>query len=95
MAKKKERLEQAEIPGTERPVIKEIETAARAYRRIRDERMELTEQETAAKATLLLRMKSHKQAVYVFDGFVVSVIPGEDNVKVKKQAEPDEDKAAD
>jgi hypothetical protein len=77
---------QQEIPGTEEPKIPEVEHAAESYREIRDERMELTESEITAKATLLAVMKKHNLKAYKdkVAGYVVLVEAGEDNVKVKK-----------
>ena len=80
--------EQTEIPGTEEPKIPEVEHAAESYREIRDERMELTESEVTAKASLIAVMKAHKLTVYKdkVAGYAVFIEQGEDNVKVKKLA---------
>lgn len=83
---------QMEIPGTERPKIKEIEVAAEDYVAIRDKRMALTEKECAAKLTLIETVKAHASEltkdlkgnrVYRYDDQLVMLIPGSDNVKVK------------
>ena len=67
---------QQEIPGTERPTHPDIDEAALEYREVRDRRMALTEQEKAAHANLLAKMKEHGQETYKFhddDGREVSV----------------------
>ena len=63
-----------------------MEDAAESYAEIRDQRMELTESEVSAKATLLAVMKKHNLKSYKDKGagLYVMIEEGEDNVKVKK-----------
>lgn len=83
---------QTELPGTERPTIKEIDKAADHYVSIRDKRMKLTEQEVTAKTNLLQVVLEHEgqlskndqgELVYRYDDEIVIVKPGKANVKVK------------
>lgn len=83
---------QTELPGTERPTIKEIDKAADHYVNVRDKRMKLTEQEVIAKANLLqvvlenekdLSKNDQGEIVYRYDDEIVIVKPGKANVKVK------------
>lgn len=76
--------EQTEIPGTEFVTVPEIDDAAKNYVRIRDERMELTEDEVAASAKLLGLMKKHELTIYpLSDGRRVEIKHGDDKVKVR------------
>jgi len=85
---------QAEIPGTERQRIKELDDAAESYVEARDERMAKTEREVEAKEALVAVMKKHDLTVYRDESttppLVVTLIPGVDKVKVS-QAKDDED----
>lgn len=78
---------QPELVGMERETIKELDEAAVAYRDKRDERMQLTKDETELRSTLLERMKHFEQDHYRFvDGeetFDV-VLETKTKVKVKK-----------
>lgn len=79
---------QMTIQGTEKPTIKEIDTAAEAYVDARDERMKLTDRESEVKEALIGVMKKHKVEVYRDENavppLVVTLIPGEDKVKVSR-----------
>lgn len=83
---------QSELPGTERPVIKEIEEAAEAYVSVRDKRMTLTEKEIVAKTNLIQVVQKHAKEltpdgdgkrVYRYDDLKVILEPGKPNVKVR------------
>jgi hypothetical protein len=71
----------------ERQKIQEVDDAAESYVDARDKRMKLIVKETEAKAALLGVMKKHKLEVYKDESasppLVVTVVPGEDDVKVK------------
>lgn len=83
--------DQMEIPGTERPKIKPIEEAARAYVDVRDRRMSLTEKEVASRTKLVEVMQKHVDKlatnedgdfVYRFDDEIV-VLSDKTTVKVR------------
>lgn len=59
-----------------------VEKAARAYKKVRDERMELTKQEVVAKAVLLETMKDQDVKLYRFDDQEVK-FTAKENVKVR------------
>lgn len=91
---------QLEIPGTERPVIKAIETAAEAYVDLRDKRMSLLEKEIQAKENLINVMMKHQDKlpvdgngcqIYRYDEQLV-ILSVQDAVKVKKVVEETGDK---
>lgn len=92
---------QLQVPGTERPTVKEIDDAAEAYVEQRDKRMKLSEKEKAAKDALIGAMKKHALTIYRDDShsppLVVYLTTGEDKVKVEAADElaDDEDSAAD
>jgi hypothetical protein len=77
---------QAQIPGTERKTVKEIDDAAAAYVEARDARKEAGEVEVEAKDSLIAVMKKHGVSVYrdVEANLVVHVVPGKDGVKVQE-----------
>lgn len=87
---------QLRIAGTEEKKNREIDHAAEAYVEARDERMQHTETESEAKNALIQVMKKHNLTVYRDDDaappLVVTLVPGEDKVKVtqQKEDEPDE-----
>lgn len=58
---------QTEIPGTERLVDEEIESAAEDYRTYRDERMALQEKEAEAKRALIAVMESKGVKAYRYE----------------------------
>jgi hypothetical protein len=77
---------QTEIPGTERLQHKDVDEAADEYAEIRDERMEWTKKEVAAKAKLTDLMKKYEIEEYENDDLIVTfeadVI---EKVKVKRR----------
>lgn len=92
MAKKKAAKRTAKVnrrlPGMETTAIKPIENAALAYEQVRDERMALTEQETAAQETLKNVMRKHGKRHYkrkLTDGSVleVNIVTEKEKAKVK------------
>jgi hypothetical protein len=89
------RLEQSEIPGTEAPKIKEIETAAATFVERRDTRMKMQVKEAEAKKRLIEACDKHKgqlgqnaegEYLYRFDEEVV-VFSDRFNVKVRAASE--------
>jgi len=90
---------QTEIPGTERPKIKEIEEAAEAYVTVRDRRMALTEKEVAAKEQLASLMHTHADTIgrdaegglsYRYDDMLVTLKPKDEVLKVKHVSDEDD-----
>ena len=89
--KKKPR--QASLPQMEDRAIAELQRGAIEYAEVRDERMTLTKDEVARKGTLLRLMKKHNKLSYAYDGVVITVVPGEETVKVRvrgKKADEEE-----
>lgn len=87
-SRKRDRAKQGYFEGMEPPSIKEIDRAAERYVDIRDERMALTPVEVKSKDALHALMKKHELKTYEFDGYIVSVEPSEETVKVAKKKEP-------
>lgn len=89
MGPKNKRPKQDELPGVERPKIKEVEDAAEAYEEARDERMKLTEEETEAQVALVEVMKKHKVKVYkradANPPWIATLTEGKDKASVKRQ----------
>jgi hypothetical protein len=86
----------APLPGMEDHAIKALEDVAAQYAEIRDERMELTRREHETKTLALKLMKKYDKTIYRHDGIEITVVPGEDDVKVKvrKLEDDDDDEAA-
>ncbi len=89
---RKPRPEQADLPGTEDSAIKPLESAAKRYAQIRDERIELNVEEAKLKASLIVLMHKHGKTVYRRHGIEISLVPEAENVKVKiKKGDEDAD----
>lgn len=88
---------QGKLAGMEDTKIPALHKAAEKYVAIRDERMDLTEKETAAKAEVIDLMHEHKKKTYVCDGIEITLKFSEETVKVRKVNEDKEEseKAAD
>ena len=71
------------LPGMENRAIAPLERGAELYADIRDQRIELNRQESDLKQSLLRLMKQHGKTVYRHSGVLITVIPGEDDVKVR------------
>lgn len=75
------------IEGTEPPSIPEIDEKAGQYKKVRDKRMDLTEQEIELKGELRELMLKHKLDTYVVPDteMQVDLEPGEAEIKVRKR----------
>ena len=78
---------QARLPQMEDPQIEELEGSAENYADIRDQRMELTKEETRLKDELLGLMKKHGKTSYVHDGYDIKVVVESEKVKVRIKKE--------
>lgn len=78
------------LPGMEDHAIRPLESVARRYAEIRDERQELTREEVALKASAKTLMHKHGKTVYKHGGVSIRLIPGEEGIKVKV-SKPGED----
>lgn len=89
---------QKELPGMEKPTIKELDTAAEEYREKMLKRKKAGEAEKTAKSALIAAMKKHGQDVYrdesVTPALVVVLVPGEDGVKVTEANEGESESEA-
>jgi len=83
MAKKKPSPKQKSLPGMEDRKIEALHSAALDYAEVRDERMDLLDKEIELKARLGKLMHEHGKTTYSYHGIVVTLVPGEENVKVK------------
>lgn len=79
------RLKAVALPGLEHRTIPALEAAGVEYAAIRDERMALTERETALKSQVRTLMKKYQRTTYVSAAVEITLEPpdGEDKVKVK------------
>lgn len=78
------------LPGLEDRTIKPLEDVAEEYADIRDNRVELTAREHALKIHALQLMKKYDRVIYRHDGIEITVVPGEDDIKVKVKKESDD-----
>lgn len=81
---------QSALPGLEDRAISELQDAALSYAEVRDERMELTKQESDQKALVLAVMKKHGKTHYAHGNVIVDLVPEDVKVKVKILAEGEE-----
>ena len=68
-----------------------LEVAAEHYADIRDRRMKLTEEEHDLKGEVLTLMRQHHKTSYAHAGVLITVVPGEDDVKVRVRKVEHED----
>jgi hypothetical protein len=78
------------LPGLEDRAIKPLEEVAEEYAEIRDARVELTAREHALKVHALQLMKRYEKTIYRHDGIEITVVPGEDDIKVRVKKADDE-----
>jgi len=78
---------QARLPQMEDPEIEELESSAEDYADIRDQRMELTKEETRLKGELLGLMEKHGRTSYVHEGYDIKVIVESKKLKVRIKKE--------
>ena len=97
MAKAK-REKQADLPEMEDRAIKPLEEAAVEYAEIRDQRIELNQQEVALKNRVREIMAKHSKIRYAYDGVEIEIVPSGDSVvkvKIAKKKDDAEDDNAD
>ena len=90
---------QMQIPGTEAPVIKEIDTAAESYVKSRERHAKATKDLIEKKRELLEVVEAHAgelepgedegTRVYRYDDEIVIFKRGENSVKVKAASQPE------
>lgn len=85
------RAKQGHLPTMEPEVIPEIEAAAEAYVEARDARMRLGGTEVERRTMLMGLMKKFKLKNYDFDGKTVSLVSGEEKVRVKTKKDAEEE----
>jgi hypothetical protein len=86
-AKAKKGPKQRRLPTMEDPAIEELEDSAENYADVRDQRMELTREESRLKEELLGLMKKHKKTSYVHDGYDIKVIVESEKLRVRIKKE--------
>lgn len=84
---KEKKPKQGRLPTMEDPEIEELENSAEEYADFRDQRMELTKEETRCKTELLALMKKHGRTSYVHDGYDIKVIVESEKLKVRIKKE--------
>jgi hypothetical protein len=76
------------IPNRDLP---DVEKAAKAYKRVLNERQDLTRREVELQADLLGLMKKHKITVYDHDGIHAEIMIEKERVKVKIAKDEDDE----
>lgn len=87
----KPRPRQADLPGTEDRAIKPLEDGAEAYADIRDQRMQLSKDESSLKQSLIRLMKRHGKTHYKRNGVSIDLITESETVRVRFKKPGDED----
>lgn len=64
-------------------VIQALDDGAGAYAAVRDRRMALTAEEVQHKGALLTLMQRHGKLHYQHNGIKITVVEGEDSIKVR------------
>lgn len=91
VADKKPRATQKNLKGEGFPKpVPEIDKAANAYVKVRDERVALSADEVKRKASLLDAMKKNGLTVYRYDSRIVEIVPEGETVKVKASKSDDD-----
>ena len=85
------KIRQGTLPQMEDRAIADLQQGAIDYAEVRDERMTLTKDEVARKGALLRLMKKHKKLSYAYDGVVITIVPGEETVKVRVRGKKTEE----
>jgi len=62
--------------------IKALEECVLAFARVRDQRMRLTAEESALKASARYLLHKHGKTAYRRDGIEIALVPGEETVRV-------------
>lgn len=77
------RPKQKDLPGMSDRKLTDLSDAAYDYAKIRDERMDLSQQESQLKQRLLTLMKKHKMKEYVYEDVEIRVVAEEETVRVR------------
>jgi len=88
---RKPRPRQQPLPGTEDRAIRPIEEAAARYAEIRDQRMELNQDEAALKQSLIRLMKRNGKTHYKRDGIEIDLVSEAETIRVRVRKPTDED----
>lgn len=94
-ARTRPRAKAQSLPGMTDRGIPALDECGEEYAEIRDQRMELTEREHALKTHIRTLMKKHNRTHYQNSEWEISLIPTEDDVKVKRLKPEDIDEAED
>lgn len=86
-AKAKKGPKQGRLPTMEDPAIEELEDSAEEYVDIRDQRMELTREESRLKEELLGLMHKHNKTTYIHEGVEIKVIVESEKLRVRIKKE--------
>jgi len=79
------------LPGMENLFDQELDDKARAYRFVRDARMEHTKQEVQLKGELLKLMQDKGLERYKYEEVEAWIVKGKDKVKVRIKGEDEEE----
>ena len=84
----------APLPGMEDHAIAPLEALARQYADIRDSRADLAKQESTLKRDAVRLMHKYGKTSYCHDGITITLIAGDEDVRVKVKKTADDDGAA-
>src|SRR6185312_14723044 len=91
----KKSVRQPRLPGMADAELESLHEAALSYAEIRDQRQELTQQESELKGQLLSLMHKHRKDHYEYNGVVVDFVVEQETVKVRVKKHKDGDEESD
>lgn len=69
----------------------DLSDTAHDYAKVRDSRMELSQEEGQLKAKLLTLMKKHRMKEYIYEDVEIRVVTEEESVKVRIRRQKEEE----
>lgn len=85
------RPKQKDLPGMSDRKLDDLSDTAHDYAKVRDSRMELSQEEGQLKAKLLTLMKKHRMKEYIYEDVEIRVVTEEESVKVRIRRQKEEE----
>lgn len=85
------RPKQKDLPEMSDRKLDDLSDTAHDYAKVRDSRMELSQEEGQLKAKLLTLMKKHRMKEYIYEDVEIRVVTEEESVKVRIRRQKEEE----